>query len=202
MLITVQGTRPSRLVVLAYDISCPRRARHVRRVLDSLQHAKQYSVYEAMLGDGEFRGVLAGIAMNCDFSSDLLAAWWPLDGLRLHWRQDRLLVNARNGEPRREPATLPSTIGNFVVCYDISDPDALDAVAAEVAVEAAMVQRSVYWLRAPAARLSALLARCAPHLAEGDRLWAYPLRGSHELWHVGTAINSILPIATHRWRSL
>lgn len=201
MLFTIQGARPSRLVVLSYDICCPQRARRVRRVLDSLRIAKQYSVFEVRLGNGEFHGVLAGLSSLCDFSCDRLAAWWPLDGLRLHWRQDRLMVDAREGEACHAVAVLPPNIGNFVLCYDISDPDALRAVAAQVAVESVMVQRSVYWLRAPTTHLSALLARCAPHLADSDRLWAYPLRGSHELWHVGTQVNSILPIATHRWRS-
>lgn len=201
MLLSIHGAKPARLVVLAYDIVCPRRARGVRKVLAALHHCKQYSVYETLLGEGEFRGVLAEVSATCDFPADRLAVWWPLDGLRLHWRQGRLLVAARAGEPGREPARLPPNTGNFVVCYDISDPDALVAVASEVAAESAMVQRTVYWLRAPTARLSALLARCAPHLAEGDRLWAYPLRGSHDLWHVGTLANSILPIATHRWRS-
>jgi len=201
MLFSIVGAKPARLVVLSYDISCPRNARDVRKVLDSLHHAKQYSVFETMLGDGEFRGVLAEVSACCDFSTDRLAAWWPLDGLRLRWQSGRLLVDARNGGPCHETAKLPPNTGNFIVCYDISDPDALNAVAAEVAASAAMVQRSVYWLRTPTAQLSAMLARCAPHLAEGDRLWAYPLRGSHELWHVGTPVNSILPIATHRWRS-
>jgi CRISPR/Cas system-associated endoribonuclease Cas2 len=201
MLFSIQGTRPSRLAVLSYDISCPRRARRVRRVLDPLRIEKQYSVFETRLGKGEFNGVLAELSCICDFSCDRLAAWWPLDGLRLHWRQDRLMVDARMGEPCHEAAALPPNTGNFIVCYDISDPDALRAVAAQVAVGAVMVQRSVYWFRGSTVRLSALLARCAPHLAEGDKLWAYPLRGSHELWNVGAEVNSILPIATHHWRS-
>lgn len=201
MMYAMAGTRPSRMVVLSYDISCPRRARRTRRVLDAVHHAKQYSVFEALLSDGEFRGVLAEISACCDFSEDLLATWWPADGLRLGWQHNQLMVLARAGEKCRQAASLRRNIGNFVVCYDVSDADALYAVAGEVAAEAAMVQRSVYWLRAPTAQLSALLGRCAPRLAESDRLWAYPLGSSRDLWRVGTPINSILPIATHRWRS-
>ncbi|WP_295457061.1 CRISPR-associated endonuclease Cas1 [uncultured Thiodictyon sp.] len=114
MLFASAGLRPARLVVLAYDIGCPRRARGIRRVLDSLHHAKQYSVFEAMLGDAECRGVLAEISACCDFSSDLLAVWWPLDGLRLRWLQGRLTIDARAGEPCREPAALRPNIGNFM----------------------------------------------------------------------------------------
>lgn len=63
-----------------------------------------------------------------------------------------------------------------------------------------MVQRSVYWLRGPVGRLEALLARCVPLLGEADRLWAYPLAGCHDLWRIGDATPSLLPITTHRWR--
>lgn len=201
MMYTITGTRPSRLVVLAYDISCPRRARRVRRVLDAVHHAKQYSVFEALLSDGEFRGVLAEISACCDFSEDLLATWWPVDGLRLGWHHGQLMAIARADEACRKAASLRPNIGNFVVCYDVSDSDALCAVAGEVAAEAAMVQRSVYWLRAPTAQLSALLGRCIPLLVESDSLWAYPLGSCRDLWRVGTPVNSILPITTHRWRS-
>lgn len=202
MLFAIQGEKPAKLVVFAYDIASPRRARSVRKVLDSIYHCKQYSVYEALLREGVWRGVLAELSDCCDFTADRLAVWWPLEGLRLVWQKGQLQVDARQGGPDRTSVTLPATIGNFMVCYDISDTDALDAVAAEVASRAAMVQRSVYWLRASPHELSALLAGCAPHLADSDRLWAYPLCGSHMLWQVGVAPSPILPISTHRWRSL
>jgi CRISPR/Cas system-associated endoribonuclease Cas2 len=79
--------------------------------------------------------------------------------------------------------------------------DQRQLAAAAVAVEGAMVQRSVYWLRLPARQLTAVLGRCAPHLDADDRLWAYPLGGCGDLWQVGAPEPSILPIATHRWRS-
>ena len=196
----IVGARPARLVVISYDISCPRRARRARATLDSVHHAKQYSVYEAMLGEGELHGVLAEIATCCDLDVDLLAAWWPVDGLRLIWREGALRVEARAGEPRGERAVLRANIGNFMLCYDISDAAALRAVSAEVAAESAMVQRSVYWLRAPVTRLAALLKRCSIHLETSDRLWAYPLGASRALWRMGEqAAPSLIPIATHHW---
>jgi len=201
MLFSIRNDKPARLVVFAYDIHCPRRARRVRRLLEPLYHGKQYSVFEAMLGKHEFQGVLAEVAATCDLTEDRLAVWWPWDGLRLHWRKGRLLVDTQAGEVQGRPARLPQNLGNFIVCYDISDPKALTAVGGEVAAESAMVQRSVYWLRASAGQLSALLARCTPYLADGDQLWAYPLRGSQQLWHIGSFQPSILPISTHYWRS-
>jgi CRISPR/Cas system-associated endoribonuclease Cas2 len=201
MIFAMAGARPTRLAVLAYDIACPRRAYQVRKALNPLHHAKQYSVFEAMLGEGLLRGLLAELSACCDFSADRLAVWWPREGLRLEWQRGRLVVTARAGAPCREPVSLRPNLGNFVVCYDVSDPAALRAVAAEVAAEGAMIQRSVYWLRLPARELSAVLGRCAPHLAADDRLWAYPLGGSGDLWHLGAPETAILPISTYRWRS-
>ena len=201
MIFAIAGARPARLVVLAYDIGCQRRASRARKVLAAVHHAKQYSVFEAVLTQGAFNGVLAELSACCDLSTDLLAAWWPAGGLRLAWQDGRLGVAARAGEPCREPAALRPNLGNFVLCYDISDRDALNAVAGEVAREAVMVQRSVYWLRMPAPQLADLLGRCARHLDEADRLWAYPLAGASDLWRIGAPSLSILPISTHRWRT-
>lgn len=191
----------SRLTTLAYDIPSPRRARQVRGLLYSLHHDRQYSVYEAFLTPGKCRGLLAEISVCCDFSEDLLALWWPREGIRLSLDGGKL----RAGSPAASaPVNVEAAIhgvGNFIVCYDIRDPKALREIASRVACQAAMVQRSVYWLRAHSAQLLKLLGDCAGHLAAGDRLWAYPLRGSHELWHVGRKVHSILPMATHRWES-
>ena len=199
MLYTITEERPARLTVLSYDIHSPRRAYRVRKALEPWRQAKQYSVYETLLGYGEFRGLIAELAECCDFATDRLAAWWPLAGLRLIWDKGRLLVGARNGEASDAPARLPPYIGDFVLCYDIADSEALIAVAAVVGAETARVQRSVYWLRAPANRLASLMGRCRDHLAEEDRLWAYPLRGSHALWQIGEREAVVLPIATHHW---
>lgn len=201
MLLTMdQGRQPPRLTVFAYDMASPRRARRVRRLLESVHHAKQYSVFETLLGWGEFRGVLAEVTEYCDLSEDKLAVWWPRGAARLQWQQRRLQCMACGPQQAGAGAAAAlKGIGNFVVCYDVSDPEALDIVASQIAAEGAMVQRSVYWLRTPSRRLSALLERCARHLAENDRLCAYPLRGAHDLWRIGTEASSLLPMATDRW---
>lgn len=202
MLIAIAGTRPSRLMVVAYDIGSPRRARAVRRVLDAVNHAKQYSVYETLLGHGELRRLLAEVRACCDPVADRLAAWWPMDGLRLVWGEAGLRVETRAGGVCGQPARLRSNIGNFVLCYDISDPAALRAVSAEIAAESAMVQRSVYWLRAPVSRLTGLLQRCARSLDKDDRLWVYPLGACRALWRMGDeTAPSLIPIATHHWKT-
>lgn len=200
MLITIAGKGTSRLMAVAYDIGSPSRARAVRRVLDAVIHAKQYSVYETLLGPGETRRLLNEVSACCDPRLDLLAAWWPLGGLRLVWGKGGLQIEAQAGGACIKPARLRVNIGNFMLCYDISDTAALRAVGAEVAAECAMVQRSVYWLRAPAPRLAALLERCSIHLETRDRLWAYPLGASRALWRMGEqAAPSLIPIATHHW---
>lgn len=195
------GPRPGRLVVWSYDIACARRAHRVRRVLDALHHDKQYSVYETVLVEGAFRGVLAELSAHCDFSEDRLAVWWPRGGLRLQWEAKTLRVSACYGPTAAGPARVPASTGNFVLCYDVSDPDALRAVAAVIAPVTVMVQRSVYWLRAPLPQLRSLLAGCADSLSGSARLWAYPLCSSHDLWHVGSGPRALLPITTHRWRA-
>ncbi len=199
MLYTITEAKPPRLTVLSYDIQSPRRAYRVRKALEPWRRDKQYSVYEILLCYAEFRGLVAEVAECCDFATDRLAVWWPLAGLRLIWRQGRLVIGARNGDPDGRPARLPPTLGNFVLCYDISDPQALIAVAAMVGAETAALQRSVYWLRAPADRLAALMGRCQVYLAEEDRLWAYPLRGCDALWRIGEQETVFLPISTHHW---
>lgn len=200
MLIAIAGKAPSRLMVVAYDIGSPSRARAVRRVLDAVNHAKQYSVYETLLGHGELRRLLTEVGTCCDPNSDRLAAWWPLDGLRLVWGKTGLQAEAQAGGVCGKPVRLRANIGNFMLCYDISDAAALRAVSAEVAAESAMVQRSVYWLRAPVTRLAALLKRCSIHLEASDRLWAYPLGASRALWRMDEqAAPSLIPISTHHW---
>lgn len=200
MLLPIRGnSRPARLAVLAYDIGCPRRARRVRRLLDSIYIAKQYSVYEVLLPDREFNGLLAEIDALCDFGHDKFVVWWPRDGLRFCWDKGRLIVGARLGLICMEPADRSCNAGNFVICYDISDPDVLDAVASAIAPVSVMLQRSVYWLRGPQEQLAMLFSRCAAYMTDMDRLWGYPLSGSHALWHVGNSDRSILPIATYRW---
>lgn len=200
MLITIAGLPPSRLTVVAYDIGSSRRARAVRRVLDAVNHAKQYSVYEALLGPGELRRVLTEVRACCDLQSDRLAAWWPVGGVRLVWSQNALQTEAQAGSACGQPAHLNANIGNFMLCFDISNATALRAVSAEIAAETAMVQRSVYWLRAPVTHLTALLKRCNTFLETGDRLWAYPLGASRALWRMDEdTAPSLIPIATHHW---
>ena len=95
---------------------------------------------------------------------------------------------------------IPRGTGDYVICYDIRGRDELLAVHGEIAPYTTMLQRSVYWLRGPATRLACLFARCAPYLAAGSELWAYPLRSAGALWRIGRHETAILPITTHRWR--
>lgn len=200
MLITIDGMPPSRLTVVAYDIRAPRRARAVRRVLSAVSHAKQYSVYETQLGRSELRRVLTDVRACCDPKLDRLAVWWPMDGVRLTCSQDGSQIAAQTGGAREQPKHIPPNIGNFVLCFDISNAAMLRAVSAEIAAESAMLQRSVYWLRASIRHLTALLSRCNAFLETGDRLWAYPLGGSRALWQMNAdTAPSLIPIATHHW---
>lgn len=200
MLFTIDNPiQSSRLVVFSYDISCPSRARKARGVLESIYHAKQYSVFEARLPERLFREVLAELSTVIDPDRDLFCLWWPRDGLRLVWTKSGLVAR-KHWHFGGNGILVPVNTGNFIVCYDISDPGSLTAVGAIVAPQTMMLQRSVYWLRGNLEQLMELFAQCAPLLGETDRLWAYPLRVASDLWHIGNRDTSILPISTDRWR--
>lgn len=205
MLLPMQdtGARAARLAVMAYDIGQPRRARRVRRLLEAVHHAKQYSVFELRLPVGVLHGLLAEATALCNLDEDRLALWWPRDGLRFTWQPQAAAAQAlANGGARVAggDAALGGS-GNFVVCYDISDAHVLQQVGGRIAARGVMLQRSVYWLRLPAARVAHLLAGCAALIQEDDRLWAYPLRHAGALWQVGESeAPPLLPIATHHWR--
>lgn len=199
MLLPMIGIRNTRVAIISYDVRCPKRSRRVRQALDPWRFTKQYSVYELNLTPADLRTLLTEVRDACDLSTDSLLTWQPADGMRLIWNHGRLMISARGGDNCWQTLPPRTALGNFVICYDISDPKTLRAVGNEVAAEAAMLQRSVYWLRASLSTLSALFARCAQRLAATDRLWAYPLRGHHDLSALSTTASSLLPIAHHHW---
>jgi len=191
--------RAPRLTVFAYDISSPKRARRVRKLLAALHLGKQYSVFETLLHPPACRGVLAELSELCDLGQDRLAVWWPRHSVRLEWRQGAAKPIARSlGAGGAAPAAFDGT-GNFVLCYDIGDPDALLRVGAQVAAHGVFVQRSVYYLRLPGRKLTKVAASCAREISAHDRLWVYPLAGAGALWRIGAMDSSVLPIATDRW---
>jgi CRISPR-associated endonuclease Cas2 len=202
MLLSVIPAGPlPRHIVFAYDIASARRARRVRRTLEPLRRAKQYSVFETVLHAGEFRGVLAELIELCRLPEDKLAVWWPRGSIRLEWQAGGMrpiLCAPAPGRPSSSPRACESC-GNFVVCYDVRDPARLEKAAACIAAEGAMVQRSIYWLRAPYLRLEAIMRRCGSHLTNDDLLWAYPLCGADQLWRVGPEQSAILPVTADRW---
>jgi len=205
MLLPMQdnGARAARLAVMSYDICHPRRARRVRRLLEAVHHAKQYSVFEVRLPVGVLHGLLAEASALCNLDEDRLALWWPRDGQRFVWQPNTKAPQALAAGGTRVASEIACLGGssNFVVCYDISDPGALQRVGGRIAARGVLLQRSVYWLRLPATRLGHLLAGCAALLQEEDRLWAYPLRNAGALWQVGEQDAApLLPIATHHWR--
>ena len=56
---------------------------------------KQYSVYEAMLNRGELRKMVSQVADCCDPSTDRLAVWWPVDGIRWIWHKHDLQADSQ-----------------------------------------------------------------------------------------------------------
>ena len=200
------ATRPARLAVLSYDIAHPRRARRVRAILEPLQLGRQYSVFEVRLPIPAVHGLLAECTSQLDLRQDRLALWWPRDGVRLSWVSGKpgpSMAGAFGGgaDARNDAAATLAPASNFVVCYDMSDPDSLREMGRLVAARGAMVQRSVYWLRMPARAVDALMARCVRTLQPGDRFWVYPLQNAGMLWRVGEREEpALFPIGRHHWR--
>ena len=177
MLIPITAASSSRLMVVAYDITCPQRARAIRRILDPIHSAKQLSVYEVNVTRGAQRRVFSKLSACTDATSDRLMTWRPINGLRLIWKHGKLIAEAQTNS-HYSPTNVPPNLGNFILCHDVSDPKSLRSISALIAAESVMLQRSVYQLRAPTRFLSTLLRQCGTHMDLDDRLWAYPLHHS------------------------
>jgi CRISPR/Cas system-associated endoribonuclease Cas2 len=201
LLSTVDDRRAARLAVIAYDISMPKRARRVRRLLNAIRIEKQYSVFETCLLPSEFYGVIAELTTYCNLDRDRLAVWWPRDVVRLEWTIRHFRPASRGpafGDDAAATATMKKS-GNFIISYDVSDPGALDRIAGVVSAEGTMMQRSVYWLRLSYPRLIVVLERCARHLSEQDAFWIHPLQSASGLWRIGNAPSTLLPVTSDRW---
>ncbi len=190
--------RQPQLSVFAYDIASARRAYRVRRVLAGLRCNGQYSVCELHLTVPQLHDLLAELSTLCDPQADRLASWRPrnekvmaLDG------GGRLLVRSGTGGVWQPITgmTHDACGGNFMICYDITEPEAVLTVGRKVAACATAVQRSVYWLRGAVGDLVDLAHRCAPHLGAADRFWIYPLASSSHLWRVQENAPCVLPVA-------
>lgn len=58
--------------IFAYDIGCPTRQRHARKLLRGYSHGGQQSMFECWLTPGEFRHVLAMLASTLHPEADRL----------------------------------------------------------------------------------------------------------------------------------
>jgi len=194
-----------RWVVFAYDIACPRRARLARVILAPHAGPRQYSVLECRMHYGWSRDLLAEVASVLSPAEDRLALWWPRDGLRValqaagHMTARAHADGAECAINRRRCEQLLGGAGNFLISYDVVCPKRAQRLHARVARGGAMLQKSVYQWRCPAAVIVRLLESCAPWVQPNDRFWVHPLRRISDLWHLGDAPTSLLPMATHHW---
>lgn len=195
--------RQPHLSVVAYDIACSRRAYRVRHVLAGLRCTGQYSVFELRMTVPQLRDLVAELTTLCDLGEDRLASWRPMEE-RVHVLDGHGNLLCRIGagseceSSDRHGALLPAG-GNYMVCYDIGDPDALIEIGRRVAARAAAVQRSVYWLRGSVEEVRDLVSHCASFVAAGDRFWIYPLASAAHLWRVQDRESCMLPVATYDW---
>lgn len=196
------GSRTARTAVVAYDISHPRRARRARAYLQARQVHAQFSVFEIQVTPRGTRALLAELGTTCQFDEDRLSIWWPSRGLRVEAQGGRLHAHGGNGGAA-SPCARDALTGhfNFIACYDVRDATRLRRLGAAVAAQAAQVQRSVYWLRMPAAEVQRHALNWAALLQPDDLLWLYPLRTAADLWRMGDVEASdscgLLPVSGH-----
>jgi CRISPR/Cas system-associated endoribonuclease Cas2 len=206
MSIGAAGVSASRWVAFAYDIADPKRAREARGILAPHAGPRQYSVYECRMRYGWSHDLLAELSAVVHHTEDRLALWWPRNGTRVALQGNgKRSVRMETGDVevvgRARCAELMAGAGNFIVSYDIVDPDRARHVHATVASGGVMLQRSLYQWRCGAAVLFRMLDRCAEYIEPEDRFWVHPLRRIGDLWQLREAPSSLLPIATHHWNS-
>lgn len=192
-------SRPAQWAVLAYDITCPRRAEAVRAALAPHGCHRQYSVWETRMPRSWVYDLLSELRAELDLDQDCLALWWPRRGARLALARNSTELRKPDGGV--EPATLArhcktlGGAGSFLISYDIGEPRRLRAIHSLVVAGGVMVQRSVYQWRCSVSVLERLLDACRALLDAGDRFWIHPLQGAGDLWRVGEAQCSVLPIS-------
>ena len=195
-----------RTVVFAYDVRCSRRSFRVRRALQTVQTAAQYSVFETWLTPTERRDLLAELTSHMEMNEDRLAVWSPCKQTRVEVRKAKARSNTVRVVSRASITRCGDSVlaeswagcGNSIVCYDIRDVDRLRAVAAAVASVTVAVQRSVYWLRAGWKDTNAIIRKLGELLDDDDSLWIYPLAHAGDLWRIQPSVSAMLPIGTEQ----
>ena len=192
--------------VISYDISSPKMARAVRRLLQRWRLDGQLSVHEIVATPSQAEALAVELMERVDAETDSLILF------RLSRRGDgpvHALVRSDTATPLAFPPrgmpTYPED-GWFLVTYDIRDARRLRRVQRVTGRFAAFLQRSVYLFVGPGARLRALTEEVLPLLAGGeDDVRIYPLSGPDDLWFLCGAPPTLVgagqaPVSPWHWR--
>lgn len=92
--------------------------------------------------------------------------------------------------------------GNWIIAYDVRDPQRLHAVQHLVAAHTQALQRSVYWLRSTTQEARRLAGELKQRLdLAADRCWLSPLHGAGDLWFVVGNPAPVLPVGGTQWQT-
>ncbi|MBK1620157.1 hypothetical protein CKO42_17255 [Lamprobacter modestohalophilus] len=170
------------MFVFSYDISSPKNARAVRRVLKRWRLDGQLSVHEAIVTPGQAEALGVELAEQVDPETDSLIVF------RLS-RRGHGPVMVLSAPTAPSFARLPEGVprfpadGIYVLAYDVRHPKRLRRVQQATRSVGIFVQRSVYVYQGSGASLAALVNRLRDLLnMQEDDCRVYVLSGADDLW--------------------
>jgi len=171
------------MFVFSYDISSPRSARQVRRILYPLRLDGQLSVHEVILTPPEAGAVSLDLLDLVDPKTDSLVVF------RLSRRGNGPVYSLSSARPAMlfaQPMSAPPRHlhdGCYVLAYDVRDVRRLRRVHRTMSRKTVFLQRSLYLFQGAGAELGALVREATKLLEQGlDDLRLYALAGPDDLW--------------------
>lgn len=170
--------------VFCYDISCPKRARSVRRSLQRWRVDGQLSVHETVLTPLEAEELGVELTALASPAEDSLILF------RLSRRGGGPIYALSSAEPSIPlatggPAPIPRNLhdGWYIVAYDVVNPQRLRQVQRVAGAHGTFLQRSVYLFQGKGSDLTVLLQEEMRILVRGeDDARVYSLSGPDDLW--------------------
>ncbi|WP_200388279.1 CRISPR-associated endonuclease Cas2 [Thiocapsa imhoffii] len=171
------------MFVFSYDISSPRLARQVRRLLYPLRFDGQLSVHEVILTPPEAGAISRELMEWVDEETDSLVVF------RLSRRGDGPVYTLSSARPAslfaHRMSVLPPNLhdGCYILAYDVREVRRLRRLHQMMRRKTVFLQRSLYLFQGLGVELIELLNEVCDLLEQGvDDLRAYALSSPDDLW--------------------
>lgn len=171
------------MFVFSYDISLPKLARQVRRILYPRRFDGQLSVHEVVMTPPEAGALGRALVEIVDPETDSLVVF------RLSRRGDGPVYALSSARPdsmfAHRMADLPRYLhdGCYVLAYDVRDPRRLRRVQRMMSRKTLFLQRSLYLFQGDGGSLIGLLREVGDLLKQDvDDLRIYALSTPEDLW--------------------